>query len=324
MKLLLSFVLGVSAVNVKGHLRHDTGRLQSEFPFYHTSEELEAQARHLVSKCKVHAELQTVKQDYVSIDEIRIKKTQNGAPKNRVSLLFGEHSRELIGPETGLMLLKMLCGEIEEKLLDEALKDSEFQLILNANPVSRARVEAGEYCLRENPHGVDLNRNWDEKWNLGSTASSDNQFHGQRPFSEPETQLVRDLITGFQPTTFLSVHSGTLGMYMPWAYDSQHLAKRNRGPMLSVLEELDSSHCKCPFGAAGKEVGYDCPGTSFDWVYDHLKAPFSFAWEIYADPLEREGLRRRWEEKVASMQTSEHPSNSVAFHSELPEPTTPQ
>ena len=145
----------------------------------------------------------------------------------------------------------------------------------------------------------------------------------------------------------LEVHSGTLGMYMPWAYDSQHLAKRNRGPMLSVLEdtrgvdqqgisatyrvagclrasftiadvkflfvlgrrpsllgwrpsllgvgsfsrrllfslhdstlhhwslaarcsppahrgfqELDSSHCKCPFGAAGKEVGYDCPGTS--------------------------------------------------------------
>lgn len=38
----------------------------------------------------------------------------------------------------------MLCGEIEEKLLDEALKDSEFQLILNANPVSRARVEAGD------------------------------------------------------------------------------------------------------------------------------------------------------------------------------------
>ena len=32
------------------------------------------------------------------------------------------------------------------------------------------------------------------------------------------------------------VHSGTLGMYMPWAYDSRHLAERNRGPMLSVLE----------------------------------------------------------------------------------------
>ena len=27
-------------------------------------------------------------------------------------------------------------------------------------------------------------------------------------------------------------------------------------------KELDAAHCKCPFGAAGKEVGYDCPGTS--------------------------------------------------------------
>lgn len=52
-----------------------------------------------------------VMKDYVSIDEIRIKKTQNGAPKNRVSLLFGEHSRELIGPETGLMLLTLGIGQ---------------------------------------------------------------------------------------------------------------------------------------------------------------------------------------------------------------------
>ncbi|CAJ1447176.1 unnamed protein product [Effrenium voratum] len=107
------------------------------------------------------------------------------------------------------------------------------------------------------------------------------------------------MIVDFKPTTFLSVHSGTLGLYMPWAYDSEHLAQRNRQAMLSVLQELDAAHCKCPFGAAGKEVGYDCPGTSFDWVYDNLKTPFSFAWEIYANPIEGDSLRarsgrRRW------------------------------
>ena len=42
-------------------------------------------------------------------------------------------------------LRKMLCGETSTKkgMLEEALKDSEFQLILNANPSSRLRVEAG-------------------------------------------------------------------------------------------------------------------------------------------------------------------------------------
>ena len=45
-------------------------------------------------------------QDYASIDEIRVASTSKPAV-NRVSLLFGEHSRELISPETGLMLLQL-------------------------------------------------------------------------------------------------------------------------------------------------------------------------------------------------------------------------
>ena len=37
-------------------------------------------------------------------------------------------------------------------------------MIMNANPLSRERVESGEFCLRENEHGVDLNRNYDAHW----------------------------------------------------------------------------------------------------------------------------------------------------------------
>jgi len=311
----LLLLIPAAAVNVQKHLRsgaYAAGRLQADFPFYHSTEELSSEAKRLVSSCKASAQIQTLKKDYASIDEIRVASTSKPAV-NRVSLLFGEHSRELIGPETGLMLLKMLCGEesTEKSMLEEALRESEFQLILNANPGSRVRVEAGEYCLRENPNGVDLNRNWDEKWDLGTSDSAD-QAHGQRPFSEPETQMVRDLISNFQPTTFLSVHSGTLGLYMPWAYDSQHLATRNRAAMLSILQDLDATHCKCPFGAAGKEVGYDCPGTSFDWVFDHLNAHFSFAWEIYAAPESGESLRKRWEEKIASTGVSLLQSSELA------------
>lgn len=39
-----------------------------------------------------------------------------------------------------------------------------IQIIPNANPLSRTRVENGEYCLRVNENGVDLNRNWDSHW----------------------------------------------------------------------------------------------------------------------------------------------------------------
>eukprot|EP00401_Gymnodinium_catenatum_P022427 CAMPEP_0117591696 /NCGR_PEP_ID=MMETSP0784-20121206/71679_1 /TAXON_ID=39447 /ORGANISM="" /LENGTH=86 /DNA_ID=CAMNT_0005393453 /DNA_START=9 /DNA_END=265 /DNA_ORIENTATION=+ len=78
---------------------------------------------------------------------------------------------------------------------------------------------------------------------------------GPKPFSEPETRTFKELVQNFKPTTFLTVHSGTKGMYMPWAYDMEHLANRNEPEMMDILTKLDQDHCECPFGAAGREVG---------------------------------------------------------------------
>lgn len=292
--------LVADSVILRHSSRIDTrSKLLLDFPFYHTSDQIQKEARELVAGCSAKATVKTVTRGNVSLDYVRVSGPGPSSRPNRVAFLFGEHSRELISPESGLMLLKMLCGPSSKSdLVKKALDTSDFQLILNANPISRARVEQGDYCLRDNPRGVDLNRSWDEKWELGDQVMDGDQYHGEKPFSEVETQMVRDLVTEFKPTTFLSVHSGTLGLYMPWAYDSVHMAHRNRDLMLSVLKEVDEDYCQCPFGAAGKEVGYNCPGTSFDWVYDNLKAPFSFAWEIYARPAEYQALKSRWQEKL--------------------------
>ena len=37
-------------------------------------------------------------------------------------------------------------------------------MVINVNPKSRMEVENGNYCLRTNENGVDLNRNWDAHW----------------------------------------------------------------------------------------------------------------------------------------------------------------
>ena len=39
-----------------------------------------------------------------------------------------------------------------------------MMLILNANPISRKKVESGVFCLRENENMVDLNRNYEIGW----------------------------------------------------------------------------------------------------------------------------------------------------------------
>merc|ERR1712032_19182 len=91
---------------------------------------------------------------------------------------------------------------------------------------------------------------------------------------------------------------GTRSMYMPWAYATGRTATFNRQGMLDVLRAVDRDHCKCPFGAAGEVIGYPCPGSSLDWVYDNLRAPFAFAIEIFGNPSDDQSLETRWEKQV--------------------------
>jgi hypothetical protein len=278
-------------------------QMKREYPFYHTSVELRAEAQRLLDKCTTHASLETHDGDGVSIDVIRVK-SQSKNPINRFFLIFGEHSRELISPESGLAFLQMLCNAESGSQAANVLEDTDFMMVLNGNPRSREKVEGGDYCIRTNPDGVDLNRNWDEKWTQESKEFGSDSNPGPSPFSEPETRIFRKVVSHYMPTTFLTVHSGTRGLYMPWAYDRNEMATRNKANMMSVLQKVDSKYCKCPFGAAGTEVGYPCPGTSIDWVYDQLKAPYSFAFEIFVDPIQDDSLKQRWEEKVRVLASS--------------------
>jgi len=287
------------------HLHSDfaSGHLKHLYPWYHTSEELLSEVDRLAGVCNGMLSKRTASDSDVHIDVLRVRDASANA-SNRVFVVFGEHSRELISPESGLAFLRMLCGEVPPDARGtsgpspaDVLKDSEFEIVLNGNPRSRLKVEDGNFCVRANPDGVDLNRNWDEKWESVAENYLDAN-PGPRPFSEPETRIFRQLVTDYKPTTFLTVHSGTRGLYMPWAYDTKHLASRNEPSMMEILRGLDEGHCHCPYGAAGKEVGYSCPGTSLDWVYDQLTTPYAFAFEIYTSPERDMELSRRWEEKV--------------------------
>jgi hypothetical protein len=273
--------------------------MKAMFPYYHTSAEIRKKAELLSRDCGHAMKMETISEGGVDIDVVHVRAPKS-TPVNKVFILFGEHSRELISPESAIRLLEVICGKVgvdrDTLSVGNILLESEFQLVLNGNPKSRNRVEDGEYCLRANPNGVDLNRNWDEKWTEKDAMGSQTN-PGPRPFSEPETKIFKSLVEKYEPTTFLTVHSGTRGMYMPYAYDMDHEAQFNAPLMLSVLKDLDKNHCQCPYGAAGKEVGYPCPGTCLDWVYNKLKTPYVYAFEIYTSADRDADLKQRWQEK---------------------------
>lgn len=86
--------------------------------------------------------------------------------KGKAMIIFGEHARELISTETGLHLLRQLCGTEKNPNVDISpiLQKNKIRVVLNSNPLSRKLVENGEYCTRVNENKVDINRNWDAHW----------------------------------------------------------------------------------------------------------------------------------------------------------------
>lgn len=290
-------------------------------PFYHSSDAIDSELQRLSSSCPGMS-LRSV-QDAGDDGQARTVtvvniKAPNSQPTNKNFLLFGEHSRELISPESGLHFVKTLCGETGlSGKAKEVLANSEFEIVVNGNPGSRRKVEQGDFCLRVNPNGVDLNRNWDEEWQPGAVLDAKDTNPGPKAFSEAETKIFKQLVSEYRPTTFLTIHSGTRGMYMPWAYDMEHLANRNQPQMMKILKTLDKDHCECPFGAAGREVGYSCPGTCLDWVYDKLQTEYAFAFEIYAGSEYTGMLKERWQEKMEQEGSSFLQEHSSLAHEQF-------
>jgi len=54
--------------------------------------------------------------------------------------------------------------------------------------------------------------------------------------------------------------------------------------MNEILTKVKNSPCSnCFVGTPFKKLHYDTSGTCLDYVYDKLKVPFAFAWEIYTN-----------------------------------------
>jgi len=187
----------------------------------------------------------------------------------RTFLLFGEHPRELISAEIGLAFLSQICNS--------ALPSS-ILAVVNANPKGRQLVEAGDYCRRTNSAGVDINRNWDYHWKSQEVFSE--TYSGSFPFSETETLEIKQLLENYSPHLFISVHSGRVGLYTPYAFSKQEPLNKE---LLEVMQTINKKYCLCTVGPAAKKLHYESYGNCLDYAYDVAKVPFAFAWEVFED-----------------------------------------
>merc|ERR1719355_262359 len=94
------------------------------YPFYHTTSDIHSQLVQLSSNCPgMTLRQENGGSDSLSIDVVNIKSPESSSPVNKNFYLFGEHARELISPESGLGLVKALCGEASLSRGDLVLAD---------------------------------------------------------------------------------------------------------------------------------------------------------------------------------------------------------
>ncbi|XP_057861353.2 uncharacterized protein LOC131069791 isoform X3 [Cryptomeria japonica] len=170
--------------------------------------------------------------------------------KIRILLNFGQHGREMITSEVALRLLNVLAGEYHLLALDENAQNDILQkLIIKVVPMEnlngRKMVEAGKLCERKNGRGVDINRNWSVDWGKKEKA-----------------------------------------LFMPYDHRNTTPDGASAKLMKLILQKLNHLHCKdnCVVGSGGGSVGYLAHGTSTDYMYEIVRVPLAFTFEIYGDP----------------------------------------
>lgn len=203
-----------------------------------------------------------------------------------------QHAREWISPMTVIYIADQLVREYgidpEVTLL---LDELEFHIVPVVNPDGYVYTWENERLWRKNRRdngdgsfGVDLNRNWGTGWGgPGSSGNpNSNTYRGPFPFSEPETQSVRDFILD-RPEIAAHIDFHSYGQFVMWPYGYDEIEPPE--PDRTVLTELAEDMVAAILAVHG--VGYIpqptyelylASGICSDWVYD--QGPYSWTVEL--------------------------------------------
>ena len=145
---------------------------------------------------------------------------------------------------------------------------------VNIDGIEEAENFNGTY--KANARRVDLNVNFDARWGKGAKNAfirGDENFVGERPFSESETRALRDFTLKTMPDATISYHSKGEEIYWEFFQD-----KRARSRDYLIAKEI-SFLTGYPLKSAGRSVG----GYK-DWCIEKLGIS-SFTIEVGSDNL---------------------------------------
>ena len=209
-------------------------------------------------------------------------------------LLALHHAREWPTSETALNVIKNITdGYGTDPRISWLVDNREIWVVPVVNPDGLDFALTVDDMWRKNRRdnmdgtfGVDLNRNYNGSENgdplgaWGGAGTSDLNYSdvycGEAPFSEPETQAVRDLARAHDFQIAFDFHTYDDSVMWPWGYtanltaDDEHFV--DIGHQLAALNG---------YAAAQSVDMYATTGDSLDWLYGSLGI-FAFLFEMGA------------------------------------------
>lgn len=118
--------------------------------------------------------------------------------------------------------------------------------------------------------GVDLNRNfgpmifWDHPSGGSSTDPNNDTYRGAEPFSEPETQAIRDFTLANDFRTVFNYHNFSNMLIYPYSAFSRETADSLTFRAYAAEMTAENNYL---YGTDEQTVGYSTRGSSDDWFY---------------------------------------------------------
>lgn len=207
-----------------------------DFTDYHSSARVDAALEYLHNTYPALTALVTVGTSIEGrpIRALKISSTPgaNDPAKGDVVFVACHHAREWMSVETPIYIAAQLLASYSTNAGIQAdLNHTQLWIIpvLNPDGFEYTQTAANRYWRKNRRHnsdgsyGVDLNRNYSYKWSLagvsGSGVPSDDTYYGTAPFSEPETNDVRNFMLGLTNLkAFFSYHSYGEWHMKPWSH----------------------------------------------------------------------------------------------------------
>jgi len=241
---------------------------------YKTSAEIETLLQDFHNRYPELTQLKEVGKSLLgrSIWALKISENASVHSSTKPVVLFNgmHHAREVMGPEVTLDIIETLLSNYgKDNKITHWVDSNEIWVLPMFNVDGNNLVWTQDSMWRKNArgnYGVDINRNYPYAWgtcNGSSSYKSAQDYRGPSAASEPETNVMMNLVKEIRPVFDISYHSYSELVIYPLGCNGKRVQNAD---VVETIGKQMGSLLKYTAGTAWETL-YSVDGGDIDWMY---------------------------------------------------------